>query len=53
MKRTGYLRSALVVLAVALMTFVATGCNGDPDPDHPTNGKDHPAGKEHPDHPNK
>jgi hypothetical protein len=53
MKKTEYLWNALIVLVIAAMTFVATGCNKEPNPDNPTTAPDHPAGKDHPagDHP--
>jgi hypothetical protein len=56
MKKTEYLWNALIVLVIAAMTFVATGCNKEPNPDNPTTAPDHPdhpAGKDHPDHPKK
>ena len=51
MKKTEYLWKALMVLVIAAMTFVATGCNKEPDPEHPKG--DHPTTKEHPEHPKK
>jgi hypothetical protein len=58
MKRNKYLWKSLIVLVLAAMTFVATGCNKESNSEHPTTGEhpttqEHPASKDHPDHPTK
>jgi hypothetical protein len=58
MKITGKHWNALIILVIAAMAFVASGCNKGTDSEHPTNGEhptksEHPTTGEHPDHPKK